>query len=93
MEINEFLREIEKSGFIYESDYITGKTKYFKGDNELEFLTTLSRDGGQIQKFGYIAAESLPKLDILVNNTVEVSWMTVKSLFHPLKLMFFTKYS
>ena len=53
-------------GFIYEEDSFTGKSKFIKQDNEIEFLTTLTRDNNHIYKVPVLGvnAECLKYMDI-----------------------------
>lgn len=46
----EFIRRMKELGFIYEEDPLSGKSKFIKQDNEIEFLTTLTRENKHIYR-------------------------------------------
>ena len=71
---NGFISEMKKIGFEYSEDYITHKSKFYKDNIEVEFLTNLTRDQMHICSISTmgINAESLSSLDILLNNTILV---------------------
>ena len=66
----EFVRKMIEIGFSYEEDPMSGKSKFFKGDNEIEFLTTLTRGNDHIYKVPELGinAECLKYMDIPIKN-------------------------
>ena len=68
----EFIRRMIEIGFIYEEDSFTGKSKFIMQDNEIEFLTTLTRDNNHIYKVPVLGinAECLKYMDIPLNNLI-----------------------
>lgn len=67
-------------GFSYFDD--DGKSKYLKEDNEVEFLTTLSRNYEHLYKIPYVKlnAECLPYFEIIINNLQEAELDNMKIL-------------
>ncbi len=67
-----FHKTMTEMGFIYFDN--DGKSKYMKEDNEVEFLTTLTRNYDHLYKFPNIklTAECLPYMDLIENNLIEV---------------------
>ena len=68
----EFIKRMIQLGFIYEEDPFAGKSKFIKQDNEIEFLTSLTRGGRHIYKVPLpgINAECLKYMDIPSNNLI-----------------------
>ena len=68
----EFVKRMIELGFIYEEDPMTGKSKFVKQDNEIEFLTSLTRENKRIYKVPImgINAECLPYMDIPSTNLI-----------------------
>ena len=69
-----FVKEMKEIGFTYEEDPLTGKSKFFKNDIEVEFLTTLTRDYSSVYNVPEmgIHAECLKYMDIAAANTIPV---------------------
>ena len=63
---SQFVRKMIELGFSYEEDTMTGRSKFFKGNNEIEFLTTLARGDKHIYKVPELGinAECLKYMDI-----------------------------
>lgn len=69
-----FIKEMCEAGFTYEEDPFTGKSKFYKNDIEVEFLTTLTRDYLNVYKVPEMGvnAECLKYMDISAANTVPI---------------------
>ena len=69
-----FIKAMKEAGFTYEEDPMSGKSKFFKNDIEVEFLTTLTRGFSStysVPEMG-INAECLKYMDISVANTIPI---------------------
>ena len=68
----EFVMRMIQLGFIYEEDPLTGKSKFIKQDNEIEFLTALTRGDKHIYRVPEldINAECLKYMEIPSNNLI-----------------------
>ena len=77
---DQFHKTMIEYGFSYFDD--DGKSKYMKGDNEVEFLTTLGRNYEHIYKIPNIKlnAECLPYFDIIIQNLQEAELDNMKVL-------------
>lgn len=66
---------MKEIGFAYEEDPMTGKSKFYKNDIEVEFLTTLTRDYSSVYSVPEmgIHAECLKYMDITAANTIPVA--------------------
>ncbi len=74
-----FVKEMKEIGFTYEEDPLTGKSKFFKNDIEVEFLTTLTRDYSSVYNVPEmgIHAECLKYMDIAAEIQYQLFLLTV----------------
>jgi len=70
---------MKEIGFTYEEDPLTGKSKFFKNDIEVEFLTTLTRDYSSVYNVPEmgIHAECLKYMDIAAEIQYQLFLLTV----------------